>query len=65
MSKIFFDKIPVCMVSESQNRLFQELVEDIQYEYTKQKALQIDTMLFDLYALSSEERKVIGFVEIT
>ena len=65
LSKIFFDKIPVCKVSESQNRLFQELVEDIQHEYTKQKALQIDTMLFDLYALSSEERKVIGFVEIT
>ena len=65
LSKIFFDKIPVCKVSESQNSLFQELVEDIQHEYTKQKALQIDTMLFDLYALSSEERKVIGFVEIT
>ena len=65
LSKIFFDKIPVCKVSESQNRLFQELVEDIQHEYTKQKALQIDTMLFDLYALSLEERKVIGFVEIT
>ena len=65
LSKIFFDKIPVCKVSESQNRLFQELIEDIQHEYTKSKALQIDTMLFDLYALSSEERNVIGFIEIT
>ena len=65
LSKIFFDKIPVRMVTESQDRLFHELVEDIQHEYTKQKALQIDTMLFDLYNLSLEERKVIGFVEIT
>ena len=65
LSKIFFDKIPVCKISENQNRLFLELVEDIQYEYTKQKALQIDTMFFDLYALSTEEKKVIGFVEIT
>ena len=65
LSKIFFDKIPVCKVSESQNSLFQELVEDIQHEYTKQKALRLDTMLFDLYVLSPEERKEIGYVEIT
>ncbi len=64
MSKIFFDKIPVCKVSDSQDVLFQEVVEDIQYEYTKQKAQRIDSMLFDLYNLSSEERKIIGFVEI-
>ena len=65
LSKIFFDKIPVYKVSDSQDRLFHELVEDIQCEYTKQKALRIDTMLFDLYALSPKERKVIGFIEIT
>ena len=65
LSKIFFDKIPVCKISESQDKLFQELVEDIQNNYTKEKALQIDTMLFDLYTLSLEEREVIGFVEIT
>ena len=65
LSKIFFDKIPVRKISESQEKLFQELVEDIQREYTKQKALLIDTMLFDLYDLTPEERKVIGFVEIT
>ena len=65
LSKIFFDKIPVCKISENQNKLFQELVEDIQYEYTRQKALQIDTMLFDLYGLSLVEREEIGFLEIT
>ena len=64
MSKIFFDKIPVRKVSDSQDVLFQEVVEDIQYVYTKQKAQRIDSMLFDLYNLSPEERKTIGFVEI-
>ena len=64
LSKIFFDKIPVYEVSEAQNLLFQDAVEDIQKEYNKQKAQRIDSMLFDLYALTTEERKVIGFVEI-
>ena len=64
LSKIFFDKIPVCKVSNNQDVLFQEAVEDIQHEYTKQKAQRIDSMLFDLYNLTIEERKTIGFVEI-
>ena len=64
LSKIFFDKIPVYEVSDTQNLQFQDAVEDIQKEYNKQKAQRIDSMLFDLYALTAEERKVIGFVEI-
>ena len=64
LSKIFFDKIPVCKVSDVQNQQFQDAVEDIQKEYSKQKAQRIDSMLFDLYTLTEEERKVIGFVEI-
>ena len=64
LSKIFFDKIPVYEVSEAQNRLFQDAVEDIQKEYNKQKAQRIDSMLFDLYKLTPEERTTIGFVEI-
>ena len=64
LSKIFFDKIPVYEVSETQNLHFQDAVEDIQKEYNKQKAQRIDSMLFDLYALTAEERKAIGFVEI-
>lgn len=64
LSKIFFDKIPVYKVSDNQDALFQEVVEDIQHEYTKQKAQRIDSMLFDMYNLTPEERKVIGFVEI-
>ena len=64
LSKIFFDKIPVCEVSDAQDQQFQAAVEDIQKEYNKQKAQRIDSMLFDLYALTIEERKTIGFVEI-
>ena len=64
LSKIFFDKIPVYEVSDAQNLQFQNAVEDIQKEYTKQKAQRIDSMLFDLYNLSSEERATIDFVEI-
>jgi len=64
LSKIFFDKIPVCDISDNLNQQFQDVVEDIQGEYTKQKAQRIDSMLFDLYNLTTEERKAIGFVEI-
>ncbi|MBR6592216.1 MAG: type II restriction endonuclease [Prevotella sp.] len=64
LSKIFFDKIPVYKVSETQNLQFQDAVEDIQKEYNKQKAQRIDSMLFDLYNLTTDERRVIGFVEI-
>jgi hypothetical protein len=64
LSKIFFDKIPVYNVSDNQEALFQEAIEDIQRKYTRQKALRIDTMLFDLYNLTTEERRIIGFVEI-
>ena len=65
LRKIFFDKIPVLKVSDEKNRIFIPVLKDIQKEYTKQKAQRIDSMLFDLYGLTAEERKVIGFVEIT
>ena len=44
LSKIFFDKIPVKLVSLEQNEIFRKIV--------------------DLYNLTTEERKVIGYVEI-
>ena len=64
LRKIFFDKIPVLKVSDEINNSFIPLLNDIQNEYTKQKAQRIDSMLFDLYNLTTDERKVIGFVEI-
>lgn len=64
MSKIFFDKIPILQVTDKINNEFAKLIDDIQNEYTKEKAIQIDERLFDLYGLTSEERQTIGFVEI-
>ena len=65
LRKIFFDKIPVLQVSKEINETFIPLINDIQKDYTTQKAMLIDTMLFELYKLTDEERKVIGFMEIT
>lgn len=64
LSKIFFDKIPVKEISEDIENQFRTVVIDIQNEYTKKKAIQIDEMIFDLYNLNTEERNTIGFVEI-
>lgn len=64
MSKIFFDKIPVLVVDEKTNEKFRFLVESIQRDYTKEKAIRIDQELFDLYSLTTEERRAIGFIEI-
>ena len=64
LRKIFFDKIPVLEVDDSTNKQFEELLLDIQQEYTKSKAIAIDAIIFDLYKLTLEERNLIGFVEI-
>ena len=64
LSKIFFDKIPVIQVDFPTNEVFEKQLLDIQEEYTKSKAIEIDTMIFDLYNLSKEERQLIGFAEI-
>ncbi|WP_370755613.1 TaqI-like C-terminal specificity domain-containing protein [Prevotella pectinovora] len=64
MSKIFFDKIPVVKVDNSTEKIFERLIENIQQNYTKEKAISIDQRLFDLYNLTDEERSAIGFVEI-
>ena len=64
LSKIFFDKIPVLKVSDDQNKVFQAAVEDIQHEYTSQKAQRVESMLFDLYNLTPEEREIIGSAKV-
>ena len=64
LRKIFFDKIPILEVSDEVNDLFVPLVQDIQTAYTIQKAKSIDSMLFELYDLTHQERETIGFIEI-
>jgi hypothetical protein len=64
LSKIFFDKIPVIQVSLEENEAFTMVVKDIQKQFTTEKAKSIDDMIFDLYHLSTEEREIIGYIEI-
>jgi len=64
LSKIFFDKIPVKKISNTFNKEFIKLVDEIQHEYSIQKAITIDEILFELYKLTKEERKAIGFIQI-
>lgn len=64
LSKIFFDKIPVKQVSLEQNEQFRKIVKSVQSDYTVEQTMSIDNLLFDLYNLTTEERKVIGYVEI-
>lgn len=64
LSKIFFDKIPVLKISEAVEDKFRKAVSLLQSNYTKEQAMAIDHMLFDLYNLTADERKIIGYVEI-
>ena len=64
LRKIFFDKILVLNVSDDVNDEFKVLVNEIQTKYSKEKAIAIDNMLFDLYDLTKAERDAIGFIEI-
>jgi hypothetical protein len=64
LSKIFFDKIPVLRVDNSQELVFKTLVNEIQEKYSQEKAIHIDELLFNLYGLTEEERQLIGYIEI-
>ena len=65
LRKIFFDKIPVIRISDEVNKEFSNLINEIQKEFSTQKAIKIDEMIFDLYDLSKQERDIIGYIEIT
>ena len=63
LSKIFMDDIPVMKVSEDDDDRFLLIVEAIQKNISKEKLLEIDKAIFDLYKLSEEEREYIGFID--
>ncbi|MBS1744558.1 MAG: Eco57I restriction-modification methylase domain-containing protein [Bacteroidetes bacterium] len=69
LRKIFLDKIPVVKVTKETNKEFEELVLKLQVLYqshliTKELEIEIDERIFDLYSLTEEERRTIGFIEI-
>ena len=65
LSKIFFDLIPVIKVTQEINEKFKEAIMDIQASYTKDKALAIDKMIFELYHLDDDLIQGIGYIEIS
>ena len=65
LSKIFFDKIPIKQVSLEQNEIFRNIVNSVQSDYTIEQTKYIDNLLFNLYNLTDDERKAIGFMDIT
>ena len=63
LSKIFMDEIPVKKVSDDVEYHFLMIVEAIQKNISKEKLLEIDKAIFDLYQLTEEERDYIGFID--
>lgn len=61
--KIFFEKIPVIKVSNEVNAIFERAITVIQNSYSNEQSFYIDNMIFDLYDLSCEERKLISYIE--
>lgn len=69
LRKIFFEKIPIIKVNNETNETFNNLLLKIQSLKimgvdTKEYEIKIDDMIFDLYELIEEEKKIIGFIEI-
>ncbi|MDR3287027.1 MAG: Eco57I restriction-modification methylase domain-containing protein, partial [Prevotellaceae bacterium] len=69
LRKIFFDKIPILYVDKETNKLFESKImkiQDLKMQNieTKDKEIEIDNMIFDLYHLTEEEKTIIGFIEI-
>lgn len=63
LSKIFMDEIPVMEVSDDEEARFLLIVESTQKNISREKLLDIDKAIFDLYQLSEEEREYIGFID--
>jgi len=66
LSKIFFNKIPVLQVNNEINKLFETTIMEIQElkikkVETKEKEIEIDNMILNLYQLSEKEKRVINF----
>lgn len=63
LAKIYFERIPVLEVDNATDKEFYSLVQDIQNEYTEEKAKYIDQRIFDLYNLTQKERDQIGYID--
>lgn len=64
LRKIFFDKIPILIPNDDTENHFKDLVDDIQKNFSIEKAIAIDKEIFTLYNLTEKEREKIGYIEI-
>ena len=63
LSKIYIDEIPLMKVSDDDEFRFMMLVESTQRNISKEKLLEIDNAIFDLYQLTKEEKEYVGFID--
>ncbi|WP_236671918.1 TaqI-like C-terminal specificity domain-containing protein [Enterococcus sp. BWB1-3] len=70
LSKIFFEMIPVKKVTKEVNQIFYEKITKIQnfkkdniYDHN-QLEVEVDNMIFDIYGIKEDQRKIIGYIEI-
>ena len=64
LSKIFFDKIPIKIVDDDIERLFRDLVINIQANPSIELIKHMDILIFDLYQVTHDEAETIGYIEI-
>ncbi|GBU23869.1 hypothetical protein R83H12_00488 [Fibrobacteria bacterium R8-3-H12] len=69
LQKRCFELIPIIKIDDKTNKIFEEKIKIIQQKTEQNQDthlldLELDDMIFDLYNLTKEERKTIGFIEI-
>ena len=59
-SGIFFEKLPLVKIqNEDKKNILKNMVLELQENYSKSKVAEIDSMIFDLYNISQDERNII------
>ncbi|WP_454046925.1 TaqI-like C-terminal specificity domain-containing protein [Chryseobacterium sp. Marseille-Q8038] len=69
LRKVFLERIPIIQINHEIENEFKILVMNLQYLKVNNRSTidiekQIDQIIFNLYELSDDERKEIGFIEI-
>lgn len=59
LRKIVMETISVKRITDEQNDVLHALTKEIQEYYTENKYKKIDEIIFDIYGITSEERRVI------
>jgi len=69
LRKVFLEQIPIKMINDAQEKIFEELITLFNNSpHIDQKlviAKKIDQLIFDVYELTLVEREEIGFIQIT